>query len=459
MASADGTRDRVDRIVLVGVLVAGVIAIAISPVEASLPAYLGGAAGLIAAHERLRLEFPHVVAILTTLLIFAGTSLLWSMTTSTAFADAGAFGAVSALLFLASRLRPAAAAVVWVLIVITPWLFQRLTGDPGGSAALFSSADGFLSLTPVAYLAVIGSLFYVPRNPLPALASFLVFVIWITAASRLLPGGDMGAFSHGLTSALALFAPGLAMVIDLACRRPLVAVVPLILLALATNYWLMVQYTTGMIPKDAPVSFATMTQQQADVHTRTPYFYPFAFPANVWFALRERLPIERYELLAFEPRSVAFDITLDRSADRFLLDGWDAPGPDEVGPVRWISQPRAAMALPLAPDATRGLEITVTARARLEDPPVDVDLGLEMNGHEIGRFVVPAASATNLRARIPANAVGRLTRAGYNRLTFVSYGVQRAETAEERPNAPRPDPSGSRVWPVAIYRIRISPAS
>ena len=430
------------------VLVLGAIAVAISPVEASLPGYAAGAAGLIAIQERLRREFPPVVATLTTLLLFGGTSLLWSMTTATAFADAAAFAAVSALLFLASRLRLAAGAVVWILVVMTPWFLKRLTGDPGGSGALFSSSQGFLSLTPVAYLAVIGSVFYLRRNPLWAIAAFAVLSIWVVGANGLLPGGGMAAFPHGLTSALALFAPGLAVVIDFARRRPLVAVVPLILLALANNYWLMVQYTTGMIPKNAPVSFAAMMRQQADVHTRSPFFYPFAFPANAWFALRERLPIDRYELLAFEPRSESLDLTMDRGADRFLLDGWDAPGPDEVGPVRWIGASRATIVLPLTPDASRGLEVTVTSRARLEVPPVHVDLGLELNGHEIGRFVVPATQPTDVRAIIPATAVGRFTRAGYNRLTFVSYGVQRAET-----------PSGSRVWPVAIYRIRISPTS
>jgi hypothetical protein len=459
VTSAAGRREHLDRVVVATVLCLGAVAVALSPSEASPSAYAAGAAGLIAAQERLRREFSPAAAILTTLLLFAGTSLFWAMTASTTFPDAASFGAVSALLFLACRVRLGAAVVVWLLAAVTPWLIKRVTGDPGGSGALFSSTQGWLSLTPVAYVALVGSFFYVRRNPPWAIASFAVFALWVAGAVSLLPGGGAGPFSHGLTSALALFAPGLATVIEAARRRPLWALAPLVLLALANNYWLMVQYTTGMVPKDAPVSFATMMRQQLEVHARDPYAYLFAFPANAWFALRERLPIDRYELLAFEPRYESLDITLNRAADRFLLEGWDAPGPDEFGPVRWIGRSRATIALPLTLDTTRGIEITVTARARLEEPPVEVDLGLELNGRDIGRFMVPAASPTDVRAMIPASAVGRIGRAGYNRLTFVSYGVRRAEAVQEGPVGSSPKRSGGRVWPVAIYRIRLSPTS
>ncbi|HEX2520293.1 MAG TPA: hypothetical protein VHK04_12205, partial [Castellaniella sp.] len=214
-------------------------------------------AGLVALHERLRGEFAPAVAVTTTLLIFAGTSLFWSMTAPAAFPDALSFAAVSALLFLASRLR-SGVSVIWILVAAMPWLARQLTGDTAGSGALFSSTQGLLSLTPIAYLAVVGSFFRVRQAPVWTTTSFAIFVVWVAGAAILLPGGGAGAFSHGLTSALALFAPGLAMVIEAARRRPLLAMAPLVLLGLANNYWLMVQYTIGTIPKDAPVSFAAM---------------------------------------------------------------------------------------------------------------------------------------------------------------------------------------------------------
>ncbi len=265
-------------------------------------------------------------------------------------------------------------------------------------------------------------------------------------------------FGHGLTAAIALCAPGLAVAIDRARARPLVAVAPLVLLAIAWNHWLMVQYTVGLLPKDAPVSFADMVRQQADVHTRGSYVYPFAFPANLFFAWRESMPADRYELLAFEPRRQSVDAVMDRSMDRFLLDGWDAPGPDPLGPVHWIGRSRASIALPLTMSSSRSVDVVVTARARLEEPAVNANLALELNGHEIGRFVAPSAAPIEFRTTVPAAAVGRTFREGYNRLTFVSYGVHRVD-ADDHSVATATRLSGSRAWPVAIYRIRITPAS
>jgi hypothetical protein len=330
------------------------------------------------------------------------------------------------------------------------WVLQASPGagaaQSNWQAALFSSSHGLLSLTPVAYVALAGTIAYVPRNVFWGASALIVFALWVASGA-------------GLIGALAILAPGLAFLIDRAAQRPLLAVAPLVLFALAWNYWLMVQYTTGALPKDEPVSFAALVRQQADVHTRSPYVYPFAFPANVWFAWREGVPADRYELLAFEPRRPDIDLVMDRRADRFLLDGWDAPGSDVHGPVRWIGESRASIVLPLVTTPGRDLNVEVMARARLEQPAVDADLGLEMNDHEIGRFVVPASAPAKARLTIPASAVGRIMRAGYNRLTFVSYGVRRVDPADSRPPGPLASRPTTRAWPVAIYRIRIAAAS
>jgi len=324
---------------------------------------------------------------------------------------------------------------------------------------LFSASHGFLSLTPVAYIAVLGTIAYLRRNAFCAAAALVTLTAWVAvnASAVALSSGD-AAFRHGLTAALAVLAPGLAYVIDAARRRPLAAIAPLAGFALAWNYWLMVQYTVGALPKDEPVLFATMVRQQADMHTRSPYLYPFAFPASVWFALREGVPAERFDLLADEPQTSSIDLVMDRRADRFLLEGWDAPGADAGGPVHWIGQPRATVVLPLDVPGGRDVVVSVLARTRLEQPAVEADLGLEINGHEIGRFVVPAAAPSDAQITVPAADVGRILRAGYNRVTFVSYGVRRVDPADRRPPGPLASRPGNRAWPVAIYRIRLTAA-
>lgn len=455
---------------MIGALIGGAAFAFSSAGSALIFPYLIGSAGLLLVHERLRIEFDPSVALVATLLVFAGTSMYWSMTRVGWLADLMAFGIVASVTLLQARTGPPRIprAAAWGILAMLPLALRFIeyfagrigTTAPASSvAALFSSSHGFLSLTPIAYLALVGTIVYFRKNPVWAAGAIAVMGIWMLAgaATSMSPTPDV-RFGHRLTPALAILSPGLAFVIDRARARPWLAVAPLVVTAVAWNYWLMVQYTVGMLPKDAPVSFGSMVRQQADVHTRSPYVYPFAFPANVWFAWREGIPAERYELLANEPRLPTIDLTLDRRALRYVLEGWQAPGPDDVAPLQWIRERRATLAVPLEIPTGRDVNVFVTARARLEEPAVRANLGLEINGHEIGRFVVPATAPLEVPFKVPAAEVGRVWRAGYNRVTFVSYGVERADPSDQRPPGPLGSRTGDRAWPVAIYRIRIQPS-
>jgi hypothetical protein len=198
------------------------------------------------------------------------------------------------------------------------------------------------------------------------------------------------------------------------------------------NYWLMVQYTAGSIPKDAPFSFAAMVRQQADVHTRAPYVYPFAFPGNAVAAWQQGIPLERYDGLAAEPLREAFEITLDRTADRFLLDGWGAAGANAAGTFRPIAE-RATVLMPLGPmNSAVEIEVAFT-------PPADgpLDLQIELNGVSAGVLDISNGSPRYGRLLIPADRVGTMFRTGYNRLSIVN-------SAPARP---------------AIHRVRVTPVA
>jgi hypothetical protein len=455
-------RSNIDRCLLAISLIIGAVWTASSPIEASPTAYLGGAVGLVAIHERLRQEFTPSAALLTTLASFAGTTLFWSMTRTSSFADVAGFALAAAFLYLADRLRTGRF-VVWCLVAVIPFAFRYVVGESGPpsnlvSSSLFSSTHGFLSLSPIVYLALIGLVATVRRHPVSTVGSVAILAMWVIGNSLLpAPATGEGPAAHRLTPALALLAPGLAELIERARRRPLAALIPIVIAGLAWNYWLMVQYTVGMVPKDAPISFGEMVRQQAEVHTGRPYVYPFAFPANVWFAWREGVPVDRYELLAWEPRRENVELAFDRAADRFLLEGWEARGSQEGEPVRWIGERRASLVVPFASSRDRATVISMMLRARLEAPPVIANLGLDVNGREIGRFSVPSDAAAEVRLTIPAEAVGRTFRAGYNRLTFVSYGVHRLDSPDQRASNQSGSGGGNRAWPVAIYRIRIAP--
>lgn len=427
-------------------------------------AYLAGAVGLVALHERLRHEFPPAVSTLASVLILAATSLFWSMTRASSPADAIAFALTAVSILAAARLPSSKSRIAaWAVLATTPLAmaagggsFDWLGAPSRAVEILYSSDRGFLSLTPVVYVALVGTMVYFKRDRTTALVSLGMLTLSIAAAS-ITPRAIAVPFDHGLTLALPLLAPGLALVIEYCRSKPLLAAAPLVAAAILWNYGLMVQYTAGMLPKDEPVLFASMVRQQADVHTRSPYLYPFAFPANEYFAWREGIPADRYELLSHEPRARDWEAVMDRRVDRFLLDGWGSAGSSPSGPVRWTAGRRATLAFPLAPASAHATVELVTS-ARVEEPPVNAELAVEINGIEIGRFLAtPSPAQTTLT--IPPASVGRVLRAGYNRLTIVNYGIHRVNAADQRPLGSLAARSGDIPFPVAIHRIRVTSAS
>ena len=376
-----------------------------------------------------------------------------------------------------TRVRDALHLAGWALLGALPWILIQLLHsyvlfthyqynllgqggyfDPLRSRwldTLFSSWHGFLSWTPVAYLAVIGTVGYLKRDWRWAGAALLILFLtaWVNGATQDWAGG----WSFGgrrFSSALVMLGPGLALLVELVLRRPVLALAPMVVAALWWNHLLMVQYTAGMLPKDEPVPFGRIVRQQAELQTRTPYWYPFAFPANVWFAWREGVPVDKYDVLSPETPKASFALTFDRGAERFLLSGWDVPGGDDWGPCWWIGGTPAAMAIPLDP-AAGDLTVRVRTRTRFEEPPVRASMALEVNGQEVGRFAAGLPDATTSEFVVPAATARQVFRRGFNEVAFRSLGVERVDPNDTRPPGPLASRRGRQVWPVAVYRIEI----
>lgn len=418
-------------------------------------------AGLAAVYVRLRREFPRGIVFLTIALLAGATPLAYYTFFEPVAADVAMFAAVAWLGVLV--MSPLAShslwvrIVGWVAIVVLLVIEWPLALWPSRwSDVLFSSWHGFLSWTPVAYASVIGTCGYVRRSRTWGIATLVVLF-----ASAWLVGAREGwaveaAFApRRMMPILAMLAPGLAYLLNVLRRRPVLALAPLVVFPLVWNYLLMVQYTVGLLPKDEPVSFARLVRQQADAYVSSSRFYPFAFPANVWLAWREGVPVDRYDLLALEPRRTMLDRAMDRNASRFLLDGWDAPGVDGSTPVWWLRGREAVLAVPLALPADRPIEITVTARSRYEEPVVQSDLTLQVNDQSVGDFSPAAASASEARFVVPPGQA--FWREGINRIAFVSRGAHRVDPSDTRPPGPLARRAGNPPWPVAIYRITIRP--
>jgi hypothetical protein len=230
-----------------------------------------------------------------------------------------------------------------------------------------------------------------------------------------------------------LVAPGLALIVQALCARPMASIAIMATALLSWNVLLMAQYRGGLSSAGRPVSFSEITRRQAELYTRPPYLYPFAFPANVLFAWRTGLPVDRYDLLGTELMRPALDLELGAEAGKFLLEGWGAPTGDETGDAWWISATPATLAVPLALPEDRRVRVVLKARTRLADPAVQPTLALVVNGREIGTFVPDAHHPSEHRFE---TATAGWWIDGFNRVSLVTRGA---------------------LWPVAVYRLQITP--
>jgi hypothetical protein len=284
---------------------------------------------------------------------------------------------------------------------------------------LFSSRHGLLSWTPIVWIAWIGTIAYVRRRPLwaiPALITFVVLV-WTNGSAHDWSGG--WAFGgRRFTSVLAAFAPGLAMTLAGARRRPLLALAPIALVVVAWNALLMTQYQRQLIPRDEAVRFDVMARQQAELAVRPPLFYPFAFPANVIFAWREGLPVDRYDLLGSEPLRREMYLPLNDWGERFLLEGWTNGAGDAFGSAHFLTGAAGTILVPLDVPADVAFAVDVEARAAGEPRGSATRLDVALNGRSFGDIALEIGAAAPTRRAFVAPAGAKLWRHGYNRVTI-----------------------------------------
>jgi hypothetical protein len=298
---------------------------------------------------------------------------------------------------------------------------------------LWSSWHGFFSWTPVAYLAFFAMFFYAVRHRGWAIAAIVIVLAmaWVNGSTA-----DWNAgWSFGgrrFTSVLVVLAPGVALLIAGLTRRPLLALVLLALAATTWNHLLTLQYRSGALQSGAPVSFAQIIREQAALATAPPFVYPFAFPANAWFAWRTGLGMDRYDLLGSESLRTSFDLEMSAAASRYLTEGWGAHVSDPFGELRWIDGARAELLLPLDLPPDRPIRVAWTARTRRLDPPEPATFALLINGRETFRFTPDTEQSSFFSFAVPAGS--DLFVRGFNRVTFARR-------------------SGSA--PLAVYRVEV----
>ena len=279
--------------------------------------------------------------------VLAGTVLVWAVVPRPdpravlAFVLAGGAAAVAAR-GRAAPWMPAAFAVLLVAalaVAVGPDL-----GTPRVGEALFSSRHGLLFWNPVAWLGLAGLVVLARRDPRLAatLSAGLVLSIVVLACLR---GEAAGPFApRRFAPVLALLAPALAAALDalvaLAGRAPgrLLAVGAALLVA--WNLLLMEQYRGRRVPRDAPVSFVAVAENNAAILSALAGS-PVAWPANWIFAWRHDLPAARYDLLAgkrlptaADGRARAIEVGDLPQDAALLLEGWSVRHPCGEGTCR-----------------------------------------------------------------------------------------------------------------------------
>jgi hypothetical protein len=102
------------------------------------------------------------------------------------------------------------------------------------------------------------------------------------------------------------------------------------------------------------------------------------------------------------------------------------------------------------------VRVGVSARSRFEEPVLQADLALLVNGHEVGQFSPSATLASEAEFTIEPRALG-VFRDGFNRLSFVSRGTHKVDPSDSRQPGPLARRPGRPAWPVAVYRLTIAP--
>jgi hypothetical protein len=355
--------------------------------------------------------------VLALALLFAGTSLAWTVWPATDTRAAGAFLlatlAVACLDRAPGTLRLAggalllAAAIALALGTEAARLLAPRLGE-----ALFSSRHGLLFWNPLLWMGLAGlpPLARRDRSTAGALAAGLGAVC---LASACLPAGASGPWAaRRFTPALALLAPGLTLALDAvvaaAARRPASLLAGAGALLIVWNLLFMEQYRRGMLPRDATVSFPAVAQNNAAVLSELAGSPP-AWPANWAFAWRTGLPAERFDLLA--GKRLPADASGGRDIDvgalatdaALLLDGWSVRHPCEEAVCRDV-EGRARLLAPLEAPG----EFTLAVRAAGEGA-----LSAAVNGERLPAQPLAPGLAT---LRFPAGG-------SWKRLNEVSLAV------------------------------------
>ncbi|GMW02059.1 MAG: hypothetical protein AMXMBFR84_31950 [Candidatus Hydrogenedentota bacterium] len=203
----------------------------------------------------------------------------------------------------------AAALAVFSLQLLT-WYLRFGANPPPGAAVdwlspdfvqiLFSTQNGVIAWHPVLALGFLGLPLVWHRSRYAAVLIAMALLIYTYFNAALWDWWGGGSFGmRRFVCVLPFFTPGLAAASQCAAnlirKRPSVVMIPAVALILVYNVMLMVQSRRSWTSYNEPKSFQFVLMGAAASFHES-FGSPFSFPANLWFALRHRVPLSQYDV-------------------------------------------------------------------------------------------------------------------------------------------------------------------
>jgi hypothetical protein len=289
---------------------------------------------------------------------------------------------------------------------------------------LWSSRNGLFSSSPITYVAALGLVVSAVRARGAGWLPLAVFCvsIWVNASVEDWWGGTAYG-ARRFDSTIPLLVLGLAASMEAlagwVARRPMAPVAVLLGGLVLWNITAFGAALAGRFGGSMPQPFSEVSGVQARLAHRW-FGYPFSYPANLAFAIRERVAPFRYDDFAFpmleDPQRPYGRIDLGERDDSYVGDGWYQPESASDGAsFRW-SAARGELLVPLHHAAP------VTAQLRVRPfsyPGASPTLIVGVNGRAFGPFPL-----TTEWQRVDFDTDVSDWRAGVNRVDLTWPGAQ-----------------------------------
>ena len=282
---------------------------------------------------------------------------------------------------------------------------------------LWSSRNGLLSWSPILYVAGIGLILFAVAQPsigLPAVLA-VVLMTYFNATIQDWWGSD-GFGGRRFDGTIPMFCLGAAWMITYAAavvrRHPLRTLAAGTSLLVIWNLTLMSAANAGVFRIGTTVSYGdTFAAQGRAFHSW--FGNPFAYPASLLFALRNRVPPASYDLLRTnrflsDPIRPYGRLDIGTDDEWLIQEGWHGPEREGAVTFRWAATPAVVM-IPLDHTAPLNVQIRLHAFAFPNAPAQTVTI--DVNGRAFGPVPVHDAWET-IEFSTPADA----WRSGVSRL-------------------------------------------